>query len=374
MNFFFKCFFFFFLSFFFWSQNSFFLFKSYLNLKKDLITKKYLKNLRWSFLSYNFDSARNWQISFQDPATLEMLDLIQLHNQILVLLFFILLLLVGIFIESFFSNIVNSYKYKIKSLLFYEVNRFNKLENNILKRNDSIFFDEFCLLNKLQFTQQLKPSFFSNLLNFGVNWLISSFTEINKNKQNLVNPNVNSVYTKDILLEFLWSVFPLVILLLLVGPSLGLLYSSSLTKISEPFKPYMTLKIVGAMWYWNYQYPSTTNTLYDTNSFDSYLVNNLTYKSKVFDLYRNLTVDEVITLPTFKYIRLLITSQDTIHSWAVPSLAIKVDACPGRLNQVYLQVLREGFYFGQCSELCGLNHGLYIIISINLFRFIFFLT
>ena len=346
--------FFFFLSFFFWSQNSFFFFKSFLNLKKDLITKKYLKN---KFISFNFDSARNWQISFQDPATLEMLDLIQLHNQILVLLFFILLLLVGIFIESFFSNIVNSYKYKIKSLLFYEVNRFNKLENNILKRNDSIFFDEFCLLNKLQFTQQLKPSFFSNLLNFGVNWLISSFTEINKNKQNLVNPNVNSVYTKDILLEFLWSVFPLVILLLLVGPSLGLLYSSSLTKISEPFKPYMTLKIVGAMWYWNYQYPSTTNTLYDTNSFDSYLVNNLTYKSKVFDLYRNLTVDEVITLPTFKYIRLLITSQDTIHSWAVPSLAIKVDACPGRLNQVYLQVLREGFYFGQCSELCGLNHG-----------------
>jgi hypothetical protein len=98
-----------------------------------------------------------------------MLDLIQLHNQILVLLFFILLLLVGIFIESFFSNIVNIYKHKVKSLLFSEVNKFNKLENNVLKRNDSIFFDEFCLLNKLQLTQQLKPSFFSNLLNFGVN-------------------------------------------------------------------------------------------------------------------------------------------------------------------------------------------------------------
>jgi len=98
-----------------------------------------------------------------------MLDLIQLHNQILVLLFFILLLLVGIFIESFFSNIVNGYKNKIKSLLFSEVNSFNKLENNILKRNDLIFFDEFCLLTKLQTTQQFKPSFFSNLLNFGVN-------------------------------------------------------------------------------------------------------------------------------------------------------------------------------------------------------------
>jgi heme/copper-type cytochrome/quinol oxidase subunit 2 len=65
----------------------------------------------------------------------------------------------------------------------------------------------------------------------------------------------------------------------------------------------------------------------------------------------------MLTLPTFKKIRLLITSQDTIHSWAVPSLAIKLDACPGRLNQVYLQVLREGFFFGQCSELCGINHG-----------------
>ena len=118
----------------------------------------------------------------------------------------------------------------------------------------------------------------------------------------------------------------------------------------------MTLKIVGAMWYWNYQYPTTINNLYDIGSFDSYLSNNIIFKSKIFNLYRNLTVDEVITLPTFKYIRLLITSQDTIHSWAVPSLGIKVYACPGRLNQVYLQVLREGFFFGQCSELCGLNH------------------
>ena len=111
------------------------------------------------------------------------------------------------------------------------------------------------------------------------------------------------------------------------------------------------------MWYWNYQYPTTLNNIYDVGSFDSYLTNSLTIKSKNFNLYRNLSVDEIITLPTFKHIRLLITSQDTIHSWAIPSLAIKVDACPGRLNQVYLQILREGFFFGQCSELCGINHG-----------------
>jgi heme/copper-type cytochrome/quinol oxidase subunit 2 len=151
-------------------------------------------------------------------------------------------------------------------------------------------------------------------------------------------------------------------LLLLVGPSLGLLYSSSLLKVNDSLKPYMTLKVVGAMWYWTYQYPSAVNFSFDAGTFDSYLVDSLmvrsksTFKEYMFYFYRNLAVDELLTLPTFKKIRLLITSQDTIHCWAVPSLAIKLDACPGRINQVYLQILREGFFFGQCSELCGVNH------------------
>jgi heme/copper-type cytochrome/quinol oxidase subunit 2 len=125
----------------------------------------------------------------------------------------------------------------------------------------------------------------------------------------------------------------------------------------------MTLKVVGAMWYWTYQYPSNLNNTYDVSTFDSYLVDNLTiissktFKEEIYSIYRNLAVDEILTLPTFKRIRLLITSQDTIHCWAIPSLAIKLDACPGRLNQVYLQILREGFFFGQCSELCGVHNG-----------------
>jgi len=228
------------------------------------------------------------------------------------------------------------------------------MRQNILFFNNEVLFKKSIKLEVI--TKSLILKVFNYFFKKVSNWLIFSFTEIKYNKKAKNNIYINLNYTKDILLEFLWSIFPLLILLLLVGPSLGLLYSSSLTKITDPFKPFMTLKIVGAMWYWNYQYPTTINNLYDIGSFDSYLSNNIIFKSKIFNLYRNLTVDEVITLPTFKYIRLLITSQDTIHSWAVPSLGIKVDACPGRLNQVYLQVLREGFFFGQCSELCGLNH------------------
>ena len=255
-------------------------------------------------------------------------------------------------------------KKKIKKILF-PTNFFylylkKKPNEEIFMRQNILFFNNEVLFKKSIKLEVITKSLILKVFNYFFkkvsNWLIFSFTEIKYNKKAKNNIYINLNYTKDILLEFLWSIFPLLILLLLVGPSLGLLYSSSLTKITDPFKPFMTLKIVGAMWYWNYQYPTTINNLYDIGSFDSYLSNNIIFKSKIFNLYRNLTVDEVITLPTFKYIRLLITSQDTIHSWAVPSLGIKVDACPGRLNQVYLQVLREGFFFGQCSELCGLNH------------------
>jgi heme/copper-type cytochrome/quinol oxidase subunit 2 len=400
--------FFFFLSFFFWSQNIFFLFKSYLDIIKNrVLVKKFecikIKNIKKN-TTLSSDSPRSWQISFQDPATLEMLDLIQLHNQILVLLFFLLILLIGIFIESFFKNLFNFYKLGLKTILFENFKNLNfsiyvfflsfKKQNSsfILSNfnysifsllwiesdtthylfnndkntpNDYFFFKKLSFSPKGTITSEGGYSFLENFMHSYIimifssilNWLIFSFTEIKYNKKSFKNLNVNLFYTKDILLEFIWSIFPLIILLFLIGPSLGLLYSNSLSKISEPFKPYMTLKIMGAMWYWNYQYPSTISTLYEVGTFDSYLLNNLTVKSKVFDLYRNLTVDEILTLPTFKYIRLLISSQDTIHSWAIPSLAIKVDACPGRLNQVYLQILREGFFFGQCSELCGINHG-----------------
>lgn len=193
--------------------------------------------------------------------------------------------------------------------------------------------------------------------------LLKLLSEKNKYKKVKTYKNINTSYSKDIFLELFWSLFPLTILLFLIGPSLGLLYSSTLLNVNNFYKPDITIKIVGAMWYWIYQYPSTLTNSYDFGVFDSYLISNLTLNStktlKVTNLsiYRNLAVDEILTLPTFKKVRLLITSQDTIHSWTVPSLAIKLDACPGRLNQIYLQILREGFFFGQCSELCGVNHG-----------------
>jgi hypothetical protein len=132
-----------------------------------------------------------------------MLDLIQLHNQILVLLFFILLLLIGIFIESFFIGIVNTYKSKINSLLFSNLNSYSKFESNILKRSDLVLFDNYSLFNKLKFTPVIKKSVLSNLINYFTSWLIFSFTEVNKNTIKNKSLNINLIYTKDILLEFL---------------------------------------------------------------------------------------------------------------------------------------------------------------------------
>ena len=132
-----------------------------------------------------------------------MLDLIQLHNQILVLLFFILLLLIGIFIESFFIGIVNNYKSKINLLLFSNLNNYSKFESNILKRNDLILFDNYSLFSKLKFTPAIKRSVLSNLINYFTSWLIFSFTEVNKNTIKSKSLNINLNYTKDILLEFL---------------------------------------------------------------------------------------------------------------------------------------------------------------------------
>jgi cytochrome c oxidase subunit 2 len=156
-------------------------------------------------------------------------------------------------------------------------------------------------------------------------------------------------------LEIVWTIFPAVILVLLAVPSFALLYS-----LDELVDPDITLKVVGHQWYWSYEY-SDYSTLEGGESlnFDSYLVatNDLTHGS-----FRLLEVDNRVVLPVNTHIRLLITAADVLHCWAVPSFGIKVDACPGRLSQASLFIKREGVYYGQCSEICGVNHGFMPIV------------
>jgi cytochrome c oxidase subunit 2 len=162
-------------------------------------------------------------------------------------------------------------------------------------------------------------------------------------------------FTHSSILEIIWTIIPAIILLVIAIPSFTLLYS-----LDELIDPVVTLKIVGHQWYWSYEY-SDYATLEGGESlnFDSYLIN---ADDLTFGAFRLLEVDNRVILPVSTHIRLLITAADVLHSWAVPSFGIKVDACPGRLSQASLFLKREGVYYGQCSEICGVNHGFMPIV------------
>jgi cytochrome c oxidase subunit 2 len=144
-------------------------------------------------------------------------------------------------------------------------------------------------------------------------------------------------------LEIFWTIIPTLILILIAIPSFSLLYS-----MDEIRDPEVTIKVIGHQWYWSYEYFYGA-----TFSLDSYMLHESELKKGALRL---LFVDNPLILPINTEIRLLITSSDVLHSWAVPSFGIKIDAVPGRLNQVSLFIKREGRFYGQCSELCGVNH------------------
>jgi cytochrome c oxidase subunit 2 len=130
--------------------------------------------------------------------------------------------------------------------------------------------------------------------------------------------------------------------------------------LDELINPNVTLKVIGHQWYWSYEYSDYTElALGESLNFDSYMVSEEDLSPHSFRL---LEVDHRVLLPVFMHIRLLITSADVLHSWAIPSFGIKVDACPGRLSQVSLFIKRTGVYYGQCSEICGVNHGFMPIV------------
>jgi len=163
-------------------------------------------------------------------------------------------------------------------------------------------------------------------------------------------------FTHSSLLEIVWTIIPAVILVLIAIPSFSLLYS-----LDELIDPSVTLKVIGNQWYWSYEYSDYSGFVSDDNDlcFDSYMISTNDLEIGTFRL---LEVDNRIVLPINTHIRLLITAADVLHSWAVPSFAIKVDACPGRLSQASLFIKREGVYYGQCSEICGVNHGFMPIV------------
>lgn len=157
------------------------------------------------------------------------------------------------------------------------------------------------------------------------------------------NQIINRFLLHGQLIEIIWTIIPAVILIFIALPSLRLLYL-----IEEINNPSITLKSIGHQWYWSYEYSDFLNI-----EFDSYIK---PHTEVELNSFRLLDVDNRIILPINNQIRILITAADVLHSWTVPSLGVKVDATPGRLNQTNFIINRPGLFFGQCSEICGANH------------------
>nr|APX40332.1 cytochrome c oxidase subunit 2 [Clytra quadripunctata] len=151
------------------------------------------------------------------------------------------------------------------------------------------------------------------------------------------------------LIEIIWTILPAVTLVFIAVPSLKLIYM-----LDEVSSPALTLKTMGHQWYWSYEYSDFQNI-----EFDSYMtpVNDMVNFN-----FRLLDVDSRTPIPFNTQMRIVITSADVIHSWTIPSLGVKVDATPGRLNQASFLISRPGLFFGQCSEICGANHSFMPIV------------
>nr|AIT58511.1 cytochrome c oxidase subunit 2 [Coptotermes acinaciformis raffrayi] len=145
------------------------------------------------------------------------------------------------------------------------------------------------------------------------------------------------------MIETTWTIAPAIILVFIAMPSLRLLYL-----MDEVHNPSLTLKAVGHQWYWSYEYSDFTKL-----EFDSYMIPQEEQQESTFRL---LDTDNRIVLPMNSPIRMIVTAADVLHSWTIPSLGVKTDATPGRLNQTSFSISRPGILYGQCSEICGANH------------------
>nr|YP_009227943.1 cytochrome c oxidase subunit II [Lachana alpherakii]AIS20838.1 cytochrome c oxidase subunit II [Lachana alpherakii] len=175
----------------------------------------------------------------------------------------------------------------------------------------------------------------------------------------LFNKFTNRFLLESQMIELIWTILPTITLIFIALPSLRLLYL-----LDELNNPLITLKSIGHQWYWSYEYSDFSNI-----EFDSYMIqpNNMKLNN-----FRLLDVDNRIILPMNNQIRIMVTATDVIHSWTIPSLGVKIDANPGRLNQTNFFINRPGIFYGRCSEICGTNHSFMPIMieSISIINFI----
>ena len=278
----------------------------------------------FSFLSYikNFFYKPQYQIGFQDPSTALMENIIDLHHFI----FFFVIVISGLVVWMLIQIIDN---------FIYIYSMTPRLENNISQSTDKFLVYIYAL---------------------------SAFK--------------NRLFKEDKYLETCWTIFPALILIIISIPSFYMLYLAE-----ESIGTVLTVKAIGYQWYWTYDFTDLFPHCYNLNTdssldIDDYLVESYMEPEEYLNLdqgdFRLLETDDILMLPTRMHIRLIITSMDTLHSFALPSLGIKIDAVPGRLNTVDIFIYRMGIFYGQCSEICGIGHG-FMPICLHAISFLNFL-
>jgi cytochrome c oxidase subunit 2 len=155
------------------------------------------------------------------------------------------------------------------------------------------------------------------------------------------NPNPSKT-THNVTVEILWTLIPCLILIVMAVPSFKILYKQDTIPKAD-----VTVKAIGYQWYWGYEYPD------ENIIFESYMVETKDLKE---NQPRLLAVDNEVVVPVNKVVKVLITANDVLHAWALPSFGVKRDAVPGRINETWFKAEKVGTYYGQCSELCGIKH------------------
>jgi len=187
--------------------------------------------------------------------------------------------------------------------------------------------------------------FYLVIILLGVGWMLSSTIRKFNSHHNQI---VHKYHNHGTLIELIWTITPALVLIAIAFPSFKLLYL-----LDEVIDPVITVKAIGNQWFWTYEYSDYVNDTGETIEFDSYMIPDTELETGQLRL---LEVDNRVILPVDTHIRFIVTARDVIHSFAVPSLGLKLDALPGRLNQTSAIINREGVFYGMCSELCGILH------------------
>ena len=199
----------------------------------------------------------------------------------------------------------------------------------------------------------------------GVFWVLASIIYYYNTKKSAIT---HKYLNHGTLIELIWTITPAFILIAIAFPSFRLLYL-----LDEVISPTITIKVAGHQWYWSYEYSDYITEEGEAIEFDSYMVPDSDLELGQFRL---LDVDNKVVVPADTHVRLIITATDVLHSFAVPSLGLKADAVPGRLNQTSFLAERTGTFYGQCSEICGVWHGFMPIAieSVSVMEFLHWLN